>query len=906
MRSAIDRAVEKCGVQPERACAGALSAAEADARLARGLSSIEAAALLQVHGPNLLPADRAPSLVVIFFRQFLSPLIYILLAAALVSAATSDLRDAVFIGTVLLLNGLIGTIQEYSAERAAAALRALEVPTAIVVRDGIQQPIEARLLVPGDLVLLEAGGQVPADMVLLNVQDLRCDESLLTGESHPASKCATRDVSAIGRSSNAYAGTLVTRGRGEGVVSATGADMEIGQIARLLAGRPAVKPPLLIRLDGFSRKIALSVGVAIAILMIVGLLRDMGIHELFLMAVALAVSAIPEGLPIAISVALAVGMRRMARENVVVRNLPAIEALGSCTMIATDKTGTLTMNELTVTEIVLPDGAVIEFEAGHDLDSCRVTSPNLSEAEARARSLHLLRAAALPNEAVLRKEGNGWKGLGDTVDLALLVAARKSGLDHGDVTAEHPLIARIPYEPELKFAASFHEVGQRIGIFVKGAPETLVGMSNRMQVGAGEVPIDRALLHRQKEALATRGLRVLAFAEGEIHPPGDGAYGLHQLVDLVFVGFAAMRDPLRPEVPDAVSACYAAGVSVAMVTGDDARTAAAIATDAGLQFLPAQIVTGEDVRVAEKAGSVALDALTRQARIYARVVPAQKLAIILSMARNGHFVAVTGDGVNDAPALKHAHVGVAMGRTGTAAARESADIIISDDNFASVVAGIRQGRVAYANIRKVVFMLVSTGVAEVLLFLLALPLGLPMPLLPVQLLWLNLVTNGIQDVFLATEKPEGDELSLRPRSPKEPIFDQLMLRRIFHSTAVMSAGGFLVFWWFIETGRPVEEARNVLLLLFVLFENVQTFSSRSERRSVFKLPPFSNPLLIFGIAGAQLLHVVAMQVPILRDTLALQPVSGWEWLGLALLSSTLLLVMEFDKWRDRKRREFVA
>jgi P-type Ca2+ transporter type 2C len=866
-----------------------------------GLSSAEAAARLREHGPNVLPTPRPVSLGLIFLRQFLSPLIYILLAAALVSAAASDIKDAVFIAIVLTLNWVIGTIQEYSAERAAAALRDLQALGASVIRNGFHVEIDARMLVPGDVVLLEAGAQVPADIDLRSVEDLHCDESLLTGESRSVAKRAATQDAAPDGGAVAFAGTLVTRGRALGVVTATGRRTEVGRIASLVSAGPSAKPPLMIRLEIFSRRIALFVGVSIAALLAVGVLRGIGAHDLFLLAVGLAVSAIPEGLPVAISVALAIGMRRMAGENVLVRNLPAIEALGSCTMIATDKTGTLTMNELTVTEVRLPDGTIVEFEPGNDLDACRVSSPTLSPDDARARSLRLLRAATLPNEAVLRHEDGRWTRVGDTVDLALLAAARKVGFDHAGVAADHPMVGRIPYEPARKFAASFHQAGDRIRLFVKGAPETVIAMSDRMQSGGDATSIDRSMLLLQKEALAAQGFRVLAFAEGEILAPTDGDYGHHHLIDLVFLGLAAMRDPIRPEVPDAVSACRTAGIDVAMLTGDDSATAAAIATGAGLVFAAEQIVDGEAVRLAEEAGEDRLDQLTRTARIFARIAPVQKLAIVQSMARNGHFVAVTGDGVNDAPALKHAHVGVAMGKKGTAVARESADIIITDDNFASVVAGIRQGRIAYANIRKVVFMLVSTGAAEVLLFLLTLPLGLPMPLLPVQLLWLNLVTNGMQDVFLAAEKAEGDELALPPRSPREPVFDRLMLRRVLHATVVMGGGGFIVFWWLIESGRPPEEARNLLLLLFVLFENIQTFNSRSERRSIFAMNPWSNTFLIVGVLGAQVVHVLAMYLPVLRDMLALQPVSLSDWALLAALASSILLTMELDKWLDHRR-----
>ncbi len=867
-----------------------------------GLSAEEAEVRLAEHGPNLLPTPQVPSLWVVFLRQFRSPLIYILLLAAAISLMANEPEDAIFIGAVLLLNGVIGTFQEYSAGQAAAALRALEQPSAVVVRDGQVQEIEARLLVHGDLVQLDAGGRVPADLSLIEANDLLCDESLLTGESLPVRKSIPLPgTSAEDRkAAMAFAGALVTRGRGKGIVTATGISTEIGRIASEIGKASISKPPLMIRLARFSNVIAWTVGIASIILIAVGLLRGMAWNDLFLMSVGLAVSAIPEGLPIAISIALAIGMRRMAKQNVIVRRMPAVESLGSCTMIATDKTGTLTLNELTVTDIRLPDGTDLLLDAGQDLDACDIRSSNMSPSEARNRAATLLKAAMLANEGSLTRESDGWKGIGDTVDVALLAAARKGGLTPDAMAETYPVIGRIPYEPDLKYAASFHRSGERVRIFVKGSAEVLIDMADRMDAGESAVPIDRGTLLRQKEEMAGRGLRVLAFAEGEIRSGADEAFGHHHLVDLVFLGLAGMQDPIRPEVPQAISDCHAAGVEVAMVTGDDPKTAAAIAKEAGLSFQPDQVTIGEDVARAEAAGQSELDELTRRARIYARVAPAQKLSIVLSLARNGHFVAVTGDGVNDAPALKHAHVGVAMGRKGTEVAKESADIVVTDDNFASIVSGIREGRTAYSNIRKVILMLVATGAAEILLFLLAIPLGLPMPLLPVQLLWLNLVTNGIQDVALAGEKPEGDELARPPRRPKEPIFDRLMIRRILLSTLVIGGGGFVAFYWLIKQGYEVSAARNMLLLLFVMFENVQTFTSRSERRSIFSLNFFGNPLLIFTVVAAQALHISAMYIPWFRDTLDLAPISLAEWALMLLAASSILLVTELDKWRCRK------
>jgi Ca2+-transporting ATPase len=861
-----------------------------------GLTEQEVALRRGRHGINALPESQSESVFKIFLRQFLSPLIYILVAAAVVSAFLSDIKDAVFIAVVLLVNGVVGTIQEYSAERAAAGLRSYERLLATVFRDGTRRDIDARDLVPGDCVVLEAGRRVPADIRLSVSDGLKSDESLLTGESVPVRKCSA-DEAPNDRTSMVFAGTMIMRGTGRGEVLATGMSTELGKIAASLGTQPVAKPPLLVRLEGFARTLAIGVFVAIAVLIAAGLIRGMDPTELFMASVGLAVSAIPEGLPVAITVALAIAARRMAGRHVIVRNMPAVESLGSCTVIATDKTGTLTINELTVTDVLLPDGTRVSFEPGLG----RKESLDHETPVAQGKMTSLLRAAVLPNEASLNFDDGNWVGSGDAVDLALLAAARRAGLSHGSVCDAHPLISRIAYEPEKKYAASFHHAEDNIAIFVKGAPETLIAMAETMLHDGSVVAIDRALLLAQKQELASQGLRVLAFAEGHISADQDGSLGHSHLADLTFLGFTGMKDPLRPEVPAAIAACIAAGIRVAMVTGDDPSTASAIARDAGLDMAGLKSVTGTELRAAEQQGNAALDVLTRDANVFARVEPLQKLGIVESLARNGHVVAVTGDGVNDAPALKHAHVGVAMGRNGTDIARESADVILTDDNFASIVAGIREGRVAYANIRKVVFMLVATGAAEVLLFLATVPFGLPIPLLAVQLLWLNLVTNGIQDVMLAAEKAEGDELAQPPRRPGDPLFDRIMVRRIVLSAALMAVSGVGLFIWQLNSGVPLESVRNQLLLQFVIFENVLTLCARSERSSVLGRNFFRNPLLLGGVVVTQLLHAAAMYLPALSGTLEIEPISPSDWAILIAPALLLMAVLELDKYVERRR-----
>ena len=842
---------------------------------------------------NRLPVAASPTFFNVLLRQFFSPLIYILLAAAGLSLLLGETTDAGFIAIVLAINGLIGAFQEHSAGKSADALRALEQPQATVVRNGVRQRLDAVDLVPGDIVLMESGERTPADIELLEVEGLQCDEAAHTGESKPVAK-------AVGEL--AYAGTVVTRGRATGRVQATGSQTELGRIAGAILAPSSAKPPLMIRMEQFTRQIAYAVGVAIVVLVFIGLWRGMPLVGLLTMSVGLAVSAIPEGLPIAITVALAISMRRMANAHVIVRHLPAVEALGSCTMIATDKTGTLTLNELTVTDIRLPDEThwLIDAGGGQATDGA-IRCRDGKHAQASEAVSLLLRAASLPNEAELEGRDGLWDPSGDTVDIALLAAAHKAGLSKAGLLAEFPLHRRLPYEPEQKYAASFHHSKDRLRIFAKGAPERLIAMCTNMQLGEQVVALDPNLLERQIADMACDGLRVLAFAEGEMERIGQDGLGGHLLVDLTFLGLAGMQDPIRPEVPAAIAACNAAGIGVVVVTGDDPRTARVIAGRAGIAVDDRSVATGDEVTEALAKGEGLLDQLTRHIRVFARVKPDQKLSIVRSLARNGHFVAVTGDGVNDAPALKHAHVGVAMGLKGTDVAKESADIILTDDNFASIVAGITEGRVAYGNIRKVVFMLVTTGAAEVLLFLLAIGLGLPMPLSAVQLLWLNLVTNGVQDVALVTEPAEGDELTRTARRPDEALFDRLMLRRLVVATLVMGLGGLAVFYTLLNAGMAPIQASNLLLVLFILFENVQCLASRSERRSVFGQSPFSNPYLLLGILGSQTLHLVAMHLPGLSDVLGIAPIAATDWLLLLGIALLVLVVSEIDKALERHR-----
>ncbi len=870
-----------------------------------GLSAAEAAVRLERHGPNRLPRREPPGPLRVFLSQFASPLIYVLLAASVVSAAIGEWADAGFIFAVLLLNAVIGTVQEYSAQRAADQLQGLIRTRSRVLRDGEVFEIEAEAIVPGDVVLLESGDRVPADLRLLAARDLEIDESLLTGESLAVHKEADRvlapDAVLAERSNMAFAGTMVARGRGRGVVVATGLDTALGQIARDVLQGPGARAPLLVRMESFTRRIALLVGLATLVLAAVSLVRGLPLTEVFLMAVALAVSVIPEGLPVAMTVALAVGMARMARRNVIVRRLMAMEALGSCTYIATDKTGTLTVNRLTVQRIVFP-GVQPWGVTGEGLAEGVIEGPEGAPTPEQAALLErLVRAAVLANEAHIAHRDGQWVAHGDAVDVALLVLARKVGRSREEMLESCPELDALPFESERMYAASLNRVQGRPMVFVKGAVEKVLPMCRYMARSGGDQPLDRVVVEAGAAALAEAGFRVLALAEGPA--PAAAAEGLapEHLRDLTLLGLVGMIDPLRPEARAAIAACRTAGIEVAMVTGDHPATAYTIARELELVRDRTAVVTGTELR--EARDQRRLDALIARARVFARVEPHQKLDIVRGLQRQGHFVAVSGDGANDAPALRAAEVGVAMGRSGTDLARETADLIITDDNFASLVAGVEEGRIAYANVRKVIFLLISTGAAELVLFVLSLLSGLPLPLVAVQLLWLNLVTNGIQDVALAFEPGEGDELLRPPRPPQEPIFNRLMVERVLVSALWIGALAFAVFWWLLEQGYGLEQARNGTLLLMVLFENVHVFNSRSETRSAFRHDPRRNPLLLFGTALAQLVHIGAMYTPGLAEVLAIQPVSPAHWSELLVLALSLLLVMELHKlWWARRGR----
>jgi P-type Ca2+ transporter type 2C len=852
-----------------------------------GLSAAEAQVRLKRHGRNELPRRPPTPVWEILLRQFRSPLIYILLIAAVLSVATGALLDAGFILIVLGVNAAIGGYQEWRAERSTRALQQLLRVRATVLRDGDAREIRAEEVVPGDVVWLESGNRASADMRLLTAHGLEIDESLLTGESLPVVKDPAwkgeAGVTLADRRNMTHAGSVVIRGRAKGLVVATGTNTVVGQLALDVIGTPEGQPPLLLRMERFARVVALVVAVVAVAIATLGILaQGRAVGEMLLFAVAVAVSAVPESMPIILTVTLAVASVRMARRGVIVRRLAAVEGLGSCTLIASDKTGTLTCNELTVRAIVLPGGETYDVTGEGFVPEGHVLLHGNPVTAVEGQDLaSLLRAVVLCNEGDLHRSDDVWTWRGDPTDIALLSAGHKAGVNREAMLDLFPLEGQVPFEPEHRYAATFHEVDGVTRSFVKGAPERVLSMCEANTHG---------LLnwHAKAEALARSGYRVLAVAEG---------WG-PELSGLTFLGFVGMIDPLRHGARDAVEECRDAGIAVCMVTGDHPVTALAIARELGLASRENQVVTGA---MLEGKSAPELEKILRTVRVFARVMPRQKLELVEAARRAGHLVAVTGDGVNDAPALRAANIGVAMGRGGTDVAREAAELVISDDNFATIVAGVEEGRIAYENVRKAIYLLISTGAAEVVLVLLALLAGLPLPLLAVQFLWLNLVTNGMQDVALALEPGEEGVLRRRPRPPNEPFFNRLMIERTLVAAVVIGAVSFATFWWMLGAGWSESSARNALLLLLVLFENIHIGNCRSETRSAFDRSPFHSPLLLIGTVTAQLLHIAMLYLPLGHLVLRTEPVGVLTWLVLLGLALTVLVAMELHKWSWRSR-----
>lgn len=859
-----------------------------------GLSSQEAAHRLARFGPNKLAEQEQISRLQILLHQFTSPLIYILLIAAGVTLLLKEYIDSGVILAVVLLNAVIGYLQEYKAEESVRALKNLLVAKARVIRDGHEKEIPGSDLVPGDIVLLASGSRVPADLRLLQTIELRIDEAMLTGESLPVEKQAGTIIEAglppADQLNMAFMGTAVVNGRAKGLVIATAGKTILGTIAGEVREIGLVKAPIQIKIEQFAKLIGLLVLGASSALFLMGLLLGESAKQMFMVAVAAAVATIPEGLPIVVTIAMAVGVARMAKHNAIIRKLPAVETLGSTTVICSDKTGTLTRNQMTVT--LLYDGQQTYQADGIGYEptgSLRTSDGQVSAAQHPGLEL-LLRIGLLCNESNLYEQDGQYKVDGDPTEGALIVSALKGGLLLEEEKERFPLLAMVPFESERGYMATLHQDGARRLILVKGAPERVL-----------EMCVDGPSLVEQSLATATvfaaLGMRVLAFAWKEARDNQDDLTHEDAAQGLQLAGLQGMIDPPRPEVIEAIAGCKRAGIRVVMITGDHAVTAQAIGRQLGIIDQDDAVLTGREL---EGMDDDALYQRVMGVSVYARVAPDHKLRITRQLIRHGQVVAMTGDGVNDAPALKAAHIGVAMGITGTDVAKEASDMVLTDDNFSSIFNAVREGRIVFDNLRKVIFFLLPTGIASIISIMITMLLGVPIPYLAAQLLWINLVTNGLQDVAMAFEPGEQGIDRRPPRPPNEGIMSRLLVQRTMLVGLVIACGVVWNYLIALQEGNPLENARTVAVTTMVFFQFFQAWNSRSERESIFRINPLSNRFLFASMLAAGLAQLAFIYAPPLQWVFRTVPLTATEWIRVLGVAATVVLVVELDKWLRRR------
>jgi Ca2+-transporting ATPase len=887
---------------------------------AMGLENSEVQRRREKYGPNVLTTRRGHGPLVRFLLQFHQPLIYILLAATILTAALQEWVDSAVILGVVLVNAAVGFIQEAKALKAIEALAKTLTTEATVIRGGQKVRIPSPDIVPGDLVLLHSGDKVPADLRLLRCRDLHVAEAALTGESVPVSKSlGVQEIDAplADRKNMAYASTLVTYGQGAGVVVATGDDTEVGRISQLMEAADDLQTPLTRRIAHFSR-VLLFVILGLGVVNFgIGLLHGQSPVEMFLASVALAVAAIPEGLPAAVTITLAIGVARMARRRAIIRKLPAVETLGSTTVICSDKTGTLTENQMTVTAIVAgdeafrvsgvgyaPEGQVLIEEARAESSpqgGAAALAISVADFHGRVALLECLRAGLLCNDAVLKQTEGRWDIQGDPTEGALLVAAAKAGMDAGILREELPRIDAIPFESEHQYMATLQDQGldrPRL-LYVKGSVESILQRCSEALDSAGmSRPIQKEAIYAQAAELAKQGLRVLALARGQL--PAEVAEVGHSDVEsgLAFLGLQAMIDPPRAEAIAAVRACQNAGIRVKMITGDHALTAAAIANQLGLEDPQAApggvpVATGQDLAL--MSDEELIDAADR-INVFARVAPEQKLHLVRALQSRGHVVAMTGDGVNDGPALKQADIGVAMGLGGTDVAKEAADMVLTDDNFATIEAAVEEGRGVFDNLTKFIVWTLPTNVGEGLVVLLAVLLGTALPMSPVQILWVNMTTAVLLGLMLAFEPKEPGIMERPPRETHVPILNHALLMRIGLVSLLLLLGSFGLFAWMRGIrGTSLEAARTGAVNVFVFGELFYLFNCRSLTRSMFQIGLFSNPAVLLGSLGMIGLQLLFTYVPAMNRLFGSVPIDWQSWAAIFAFGVVVYVIVEIEK-----------
>ncbi|MDO9204554.1 calcium-translocating P-type ATPase, PMCA-type [Methylotenera sp.] len=850
-----------------------------------GLNAAQVAERTARHGPNALHEKRRRSPWRMLLDQFTEFMIIVLIVAAIISGFVGDIGDTIFIIVIVILNAAVGFVQEFRAERAMAALKRMSEASARVLRDGQVETVNASELVPGDVVLLEAGNVVPADFRLVEAAQLRIDESALTGESvavekqiHPLSVV---DAPLGDKTCLAYKGTIVTYGRGRGLVIATGMQSELGKIATLLSEGDDSKTPLQKRLAGFGKWISLAALTICVLVFIIGITRGEPLLLMFMTSVSLAVAAIPSALPAVVTISLALGAHKMVKQHALIQSLPAVETLGSVTFICSDKTGTLTQNKMHVTTLYA------------DGELCTTWQDEKTLIENKGNPwITLFHALALSNDAHLDSHG---KIQGEPTEAAFLRVAKDAGWDKVILEHDAPRLKELAFDSERKRMTTFHRTADGVIAYTKGSPEALVSQCENMLTSSGEQAIDQAVLLQQAEAMAANGLRVLAFAYRHWKTLPDGEQPDELERDLIFLGFAGLIDPPRSEAKEAVSLCKSAGITPVMITGDHPATARAIAYQLG-------ILADSDGRVMTGAELANLDEKTFEAevelvRVYARVDPAQKIKIVRALQDKGEIVAMTGDGVNDAPALKAADIGIAMGKGGTDVAREAARMVLLDDNFATIVHAVRYGRRLYDNIRKFVRYAVTTNSAEVLTIFLAPFLGLPIPLLPTHILWINLVTDGLPALALTAEPAERGVMRRPPRPPQESLFSHGMWQHMIWVGLLMAGLTLFAQAWAYHTGSS--HWQTMAFTVLTLSQLAHVMAIRSEKESLFSIGILSNLPLAAAVIVTFMLQMATIYVPAFNTIFKTEPLSMNELIVCIALSSVVFIAVEIEKWLVR-------
>lgn len=854
-----------------------------------GLNDNEVNGRIKKYGKNELPKGKKNSILKILISGLIDPIVLLLFVSVIFSFIIGEVVDAFAIIFIILVDLIMETYQEWKAGRSAEALNNLIRIKSNVVRNGKEITVDSDNLVIGDIVVLDSGDKISVDMRVIECKNLTIDESVLTGESIniiKTSEVINNNTILSERKNMVFAGTSVITGRAKCIVVETGINTEIGSIANKVISTKETKSPLTIRMESFSKQISLLVviiGIIIALLL---LMKDVPGKEIFLSVIALSVSAMPEGLPLALTMALTIGSNRMLKKNVIVKRLNAVESLGSCTVIASDKTGTLTVNEQTAKKILFPSGVSFNITGSGYNDNGAI---ELADDIDMKRCYEIGLLGVINNEACLEYNGDDWNFFGDSIDIAFLSLGKKLNIDVDDIE----ILNIIPYESENKYSCVFYRRNKKVYCTVKGSLERILEFSKEMNINDKKTKLDKKILIKQNEMLASNGYRVIALANGEVRIKDN--YNVDDIKNLVFEGMIGFVDPVREEVKESINDCKTAGIKVVMITGDHPLTAFSIAKELDLACDYNEVVTSDEIDEHLKLGHDDFDSYIKNKKVFSRVTPLQKLEIIESYKRSGEYVAVTGDGVNDAPAIKAANIGIAMG-SGTDVAKETSAMIITDDNFKSIVSGIKEGRNAYSNIRKISYMLLSCGIAEVLFFIMSIAFDLPMPLVAIQLLWLNIVTDGLQDFALSFESAENDIMKEKPRNPKESIFNKTLLFEVLLSGLVMSAIVFGVWVHLVKyANMEIHLARAYIMTLMVFLQNFHVLNCRSEKTSIFRISLLSNPLIIVSILSAILLQIVVSEVDIFSKYLQISTVPIMHMLYLCIMALPILLVMEIYK-----------